>query len=197
MKRSIAEKFIEKSIKTIEINGISFTFRKLNPTDNFILSEAYGDTRKRGIEKLIAGGKTLKEATKEFKYTNEEIQKIADRELEVCFTRCLLEPKITVMELNDPKRKKDEIPLTLIDAVTSVKLLDAIQEFSLELWEDVSVKKFLKNVDGSGTSGDLHRVEDTPEHASEELQPEDGSITTDDTGHDIHEVTDKDREDKD
>ena len=180
-----AEKYLQKNIKTVEINGVDFLIRKYNPEDVFIMGQHLALTRDRAKERLKTEDKDCKDCPDEpLKFTMTEIQELGELDLKVVLTRCVLNPKIVMKEFG--KQNKNEIPYDIVDSNTANKLFKEVESYSLEVFEGVSFDSFPDERAGGDSNEDGTDLEHTSEPVSKQLSPEDESLPEDEIGQSIH-----------
>jgi len=171
-----AEKFKRKSTKTLDINGIPFTIRKLNPHDSFLMSLNYP---LREFQKDKDGEFVLDE-NKEKKlvpYTMEQLREIGQKEQRMMLLRVVLNPKIVDKPYGE--EGEDEVPFELVDARTAEILSEEILSFSYEVWEDSSVNLFREESDREDADEHSTEHEDSTVDASRTLRPRSRAVGED------------------
>lgn len=180
----MAEKYLQKSIKTVEVNGIDFLVRKYNPEDVFIMGQNLVMMRDKAKKRIELEKKDCEDCPededKPLQFTIEEIQELGELDLRVVLLSCVITPNIVMTEFG--KQKKDEIPFSVLDSNTANKLFKEIENYSLEVFEGVSFDSFHDESDGGRSDEDIPVLQATPEPVSGLISAEDESILEDEIG---------------
>lgn len=155
-----AEKYKRKTIKTIEIDGIQFKIRKLNPIDSSMMAFDLPSIEYKKVDgefELDKKGEKIP-----LPFDRKILQEVGLKETRIMLTRAVLEPRIVDKPIG--KEESDEVPYDLIDVETSTKLGDIIAKFSYSVFEDeeVGVIPFLEETSGKDVNDDSIEHENTP-----------------------------------
>jgi len=176
-----AEKFLNKNIRTISIDGVSFKFRRMNPKEIYMMNRNLNEIRKKQQEDKKEGdSEDSEERTEGLRLTVVEMQQLADADTRVALTRCVLDPKIVLKSYGE--QDDNEIPFDFVDNQTATALFDAIQKFSMEVFDGVSLSSFPDEQSGVSVDGDEFILKHPSESVGGQLRSEDEQILEDEIG---------------